>query len=127
MNRSIVWASVLKTAVSLLLGGVSYAAWLAVFLMAVKSDNSAAQGALFFVAPLVTAAGFTAGITIFEKSTRLDCLRAYTWPLAGCVVGLATVYWFGPMVIVGTMLAGGTVGVAIREIILIRKLRNRYK
>ena len=127
MNRSTFWASVLKTTVSLLLGGGCYSIWLAVFLLAVKSENSVAQGALFFLAPLVTAAGFAAGIAVFERRGGFDALRTFAWPLIGCVVGSVSVYWYGPMLIVFTMLAGGTLGVIIREFTFFRKTRNRTK
>ncbi|MCK5407692.1 MAG: hypothetical protein KAJ17_14260 [Candidatus Krumholzibacteria bacterium] len=127
MNRSTFWASVLKTTVSLLLGGGCYSVWLAVFLLAVKSENSVAQGALFFLAPLVTAAGFAAGIAVFERRGRFNAPRAFAWPLIGCVVGSVSVYWYGPMLIVFTMLAGGTLSVIIREFIFFRKTRNRTK
>ncbi len=128
MNRSTFWASVLKITVSLLLGGGCYSIWLAVFLLAVKSENSVAQGALFFLAPLVTAAGFAAGIAVFERRGGFDALRtSWTWPLIGCVVGSVSVYWLGPMLIVFTMLAGGTLSVIIREFTFFRKTRNRTK
>jgi hypothetical protein len=125
MNRSTFWVPVLKTTVSLLLGGVCYSVWLGVFLLAVKSENSVAQGALFFLAPLVTAAGFAAGIAVFERRGGFDLPRTMTWPLIGCVVGSVSVYWYGPMLIVFTMLAGGTLGVIIREFIIFRKTHNR--
>jgi hypothetical protein len=127
MNRSTFWASVLKTTVSLLLGGGCYSVWLAVFLLAVKSENSVAQGALFFLAPLVTAAGFAAGIALFERRGGIDTLRTFVWPLIGCVVGSVSVYWWGPMLIVFTMLAGGTLSVIIREFTFFRKTRYRTK
>jgi hypothetical protein len=127
MNRSIFWASVLKTTVSLLLGGVCYSVWLAVFLLAVKSEHSVAQGALFFLAPLVTAAGFAAGIAVVERRGGFDLPGMFGWPLIGCVIGSVSVYLYGPMLIVFTMLAGGTLGVIIREFIFFRKTRNRTK
>jgi len=115
---------VFKPTVSLVLGGVFYAGWLAAFLAAVRSENSAAKGALFFAAPVVTAAGFAVGVSLFERltnSVRGGFARTMAWALVGCAAGAAAVFWYGPMLIVFTMLAGGTAAVLVREITLTRK------
>ncbi|NQT15123.1 MAG: hypothetical protein HQ582_20365, partial [Planctomycetes bacterium] len=52
-------------------------------------------------------------------------LRLWLWPLIGCSVGAAVVFWFGPMLIVFGMFVVGTVSVALREVLLLRSLEER--
>ncbi len=121
------WGALIRTAVSLLCAGVFYSAWLAVFLLAARLDNQAVEAILRLLAPVITAAGFTAGIATLEHLTgdnRPELLRIFIWPLVGCAVGAGAVYWFGPMLIVFGMLVTGTASVALREIV---RLSRKYQ
>jgi hypothetical protein len=40
------------------------------------------------------------------------------WPLIGCSLGAAAVFWFGPMLIVFGMFVAGTASVVVREVLL---------
>jgi len=48
-------------------------------------------------------------------------LNIFKWSLAGCAIGAGSVVWFGPMLIVFGMFVVGTAGVALREVVRIRK------
>ncbi len=109
----------MKAAVSLLLGAVYYAAWLAAFLFLNRLENAQLERALFILAPVVTAAGFATGVTLVEKlggMPRTGFFLSWVWALMGCAVGALAVYFYGPMLIVFTMLAGGTLAVVYRDI-----------
>jgi hypothetical protein len=127
MNTSSISRWVIKPGVSLVLGGVFYAGWLAAFLATIRAGNSAAKGALFFLAPLVTAAGFTLGVAVFERSTDSPSGRFHrvlVWPLVGCAAGAAASFWYGPMLVSFSMLVGGALSVVFRDIFLLRKPQN---
>ncbi len=117
------WRGVLlRVALALAGAGVFYVAWLAVFLLAVKLEVAVIETALWLLAPLVTAAGFAAGVVTAERGARGSKFsRVLTWPLAGCIIGAGAVYWFGPMLIVFGMFVAGTASVALREIQVWRK------
>jgi hypothetical protein len=118
---------VVKAAASLLLGGAFYAAWLSVFLATGGWQNAQLERALFVLAPVVTAAGFATGMTLVERfwgSPRTGFFLSWVWALLGCVVGALVVYWYGPMLIVFTMLAGGTIAVVYRDITRARSRRR---
>jgi hypothetical protein len=113
---------VIRVALSLFSAGVFYFAWLAAFLLTASSDGSAAQIILWLLAPVVTAAGFSAGILIAErlfKADRSRPLHLFIWPLIGCAIGAAIVFWFGPMLIVFGMFAAGTASIMLREVVRI--------
>jgi hypothetical protein len=106
---------------SLVCAGVSYSIWLAVFLLALSRGSSMLEAIGYLSAPVVTAAGFAAGAAFTERLTgagRTSFLRIFPWPLIGCAVGAAAVFWFGPMLIVFGMFAAGTGSVALRELVL---------
>jgi len=117
----------LKAAVSLLFGGVFYAVWLAVFLAWGRQENAQLERGLFVLAPVVTAAGFATGMTLVERlsgSPRTGFFLSWVWALLGCVLGAVVVYWYGPMLIVFTMLAGGTIAIVYRDVTRPRSRRR---
>jgi Na+/H+-dicarboxylate symporter len=119
MNLGAAGRLTLKAVVSLLLGGVFYAAWLAAFLLLDRLENDQVERTLLILAPVVTAAGFAAGVCLVEKVGRMPrtgFLMSWVWALLGCAVGALAVYFYGPMLIVFTMLCGGTVAVVYREL-----------
>jgi hypothetical protein len=118
---------ILKTSVALVVAGVFYAAWLAVFLAAARLEHDRLERALFMLAPVITAAGFAAGTALVERvrnESRTGFFLSWVWALLGCVIGAISVYWYGPMLIVFTMLAGGTIAVAYRDYTRTRSRRR---
>lgn len=116
-----VWRASANAAVSLLCAGAVYAVWLAAFLLATRLNNSILQAAGWLSAPVVTAAGFAVGIALSERvitARKSRFLYILAWPLIGCTVGAAAVYWFGPMLIVFGMFAAGTASIVLREVYL---------
>lgn len=92
-----------------------------VFILAAESGSSVVEVVGWLSAPVITAAGFAAGIAIFEHLTRASktgFFRIFTWPLIGCTIGAGAVYWFGPMLIVFGMFVVGAASVALRELFL---------
>lgn len=93
---------------------------MAIFLL-FSPDGGLIEALLWLMAPITTGLGFTIGIMVFNRIINDEgetFIRILIWPLVGCFLGAAAVYWFGPMLIVFSMLAVGTFSVAIREIIL---------
>ena len=120
-NLRYVWRVLIKAALSLFCAGVLYTGWLAAFLLTAGLDSSVVQVIRWLSAPVVTAAGFAAGVAIFEHLTGVRktwFFHILLWPLSGCAVGAGAVYWFGPMLIVFGMFAAGTASVIIREVVL---------
>lgn len=110
-----------RIACSLLCAGIFYFAWMAAFLLATRLRSPTMETILWLLAPVITAAGFALGIVIPERITRdgkSDFLRIFIWPLIGCAIGAAVVYWFGPMLIVFGMLVVGTGSIVLREVLL---------
>jgi hypothetical protein len=127
VNPSFYARVILKALISLLSGGVFYASWLAVYLLAVRLDIAALERGLFILAPVVTAAGFASGTMLVERlrgEEKTGFVLSWVWALLGCAVGALAVYWYGPMLIVFTMLAGGTLAVAYRDITKARSRRR---
>jgi hypothetical protein len=113
--------AVVKTGFSLLCGGISYFIWMAAFLLASRLGNPVVEALLWLLAPVETALGFAVGVAIVERRTRTGTgsfLRTFVWPLVACALGAVAVYWFGPMLIVFSMLAAGTASVLLREVLL---------
>ena len=108
-----------RAVAALLGGGVFYAAWLALFLVVHRLDSPLVQLVLWVSAPLATgfgcAVGAWAGARLRHGSLSIGLV--WPWSVAGCIVGALAVFWYGPMLIVFTMLAGGAAAVAAREII----------
>jgi len=110
-----------RVIISLLFGGAFYFVWLGIFMLSSKSVGSTVGFIEFVLAPVATAAGFATGIVLFERLTRkrkTKFFHIFIWPLIGCAIGAGAVYWFGPMLIVFTMLLAGTASIAIREVVL---------
>jgi len=95
---------------------------MAVAITTVKSGcGPVVKGFLWVAAPVVTAAGFAAGIILIDliaKTGKIRFVRIYVWPLAGCAIGAGIVFPFGPMLIVFGMFGLGTASVLLREILL---------
>jgi hypothetical protein len=118
------WKVIVKIGASILCAGVFYSIWLIVFLLAIRVNNAAIEASLWLLAPIATAAGFATGTVILERLTATGAspfLRVFAWPVTGCVIGAAVVYWFGPMLIVFSMLVAGTVSVILREATIQRR------
>jgi hypothetical protein len=116
-----VWKTLVRAALSLLCAGLFYIAWLAAFLLTTEADSAVANAIRWLSSPVVTAAGFAAGIAISERLTgvrKTPFLRIFLWPLVGCAVGAGAVYWFGPMLIVFGMFAAGWASIVIREVVM---------
>ena len=112
------WRALARIACSVLGAGAFYFAWMAVFLVGRHWYGPVAIAALWLSAPVVTATGFTLGLALGERLTRVHrtpLLRLFVWPLIACAIGAAAVYWFGPMLIVFGMFAVGTAGIVLRE------------
>jgi len=110
-----------KVSLSLLFGGLFNVVWLAAFIQVSNMDNPPLKAVCWILAPLMTAAGFTAGIVIYEvlsKTKRTGYFRIFPWPLIGCAAGAGAVYWLGPMLIGLGMFAAGTASVTLRELFL---------
>ena len=107
-------------AVSLALAGIFYVAWLVLFLLAGKLGNDLVKAVIWIYTPAVTAAGFALGLMLGERlrgkpAPRFQ--RVVFWPLAGCYLGAATVYWLGVAFITFGIFAGGTLAVIARDFI----------
>ena len=113
------WTTLARIASSLLGGGILYSVWMAAFLFTVDVRSQLLRLALWLLAPILTAIGFTVGVVSFDRLTgtrKIGFWSILAWPLVGCSLGAAAVYWFGPMLIVFGMFLAGTVSVAIMEI-----------
>jgi len=55
------------------------------------------------------------------KTAPTSFLQLALWPILGCVLGAVGVYWYGPMLIVFSMLASGTASIFLRELIIYRR------
>jgi hypothetical protein len=109
-----------KVSLSLLLGGIAYLAWMATFIFVSKKNIPIVETPLWLLAPVVTAIGFTLGIMIIERPINPSVrgfLHIYWWPLIGCALGALAVYWYGPMLIVFSMLLTGELSIIVREVL----------
>ena len=110
-----------RVAASVLFAGVFYLGWMAVFIPAFKTGSSVLRGIGWMSAPVVTAAGFAAGIWVAERLTATSgtsFFRIFAWPIVGCAVGALAVFWFGPMLIVFGMFFAGSTSVVLREVLV---------
>jgi hypothetical protein len=113
--------SLIKVSFSLICGGIFYTFWLAIFLLTRGLHTPFIETILWFLSPIITALGFANGILIYGKLThdeRSEFRQALIWALTGCAIGALFVYWFGPMLIVFSMLITGTASIALREVII---------
>jgi hypothetical protein len=106
----------IRVAAGLLGGGILYSSWLAVFLV-VGRDTEPVEAVLWLTAPVITAIGFAAGVALAQRflGTTTWFWRVLPWPLIGCAIGAAAIFWYGPMLIVFTMFMGGVLALALRE------------
>lgn len=119
----LLWESVVRIGVSLLSGGLFYTGWLGIFLVLYTKDEPI-ETALWVITPLVTGVGFGFGVYLADmilKRKPSPFLRVAIWPILGCILGAVAVYWYGPMLIVFSMLAAGTASVSLREVIHYRR------
>ena len=118
MNARQIIGSVIRVATSVLCAGVFYLGWMAVFILVLKAGASAARTVGWLSIPVVTGAGFAAGIVLAERLTGRRTgkfLHILPWPLIGCAIGAGAVFRFGPMLIVFGMFFVGTASVVLRE------------
>ena len=120
MNLKKSYRLVIKVIVSLAFAGVFYTFWMAVAISVFKSGprSSVLNAILWLSAPAITAAGFAAGIAIFDRlsgARKPGFLNAFKWSFIGCAVGAAAVFPFGPMLIVFGIFGVGTATISLRE------------
>lgn len=110
-------------AVSILVAGVFHIGWLAAFIPMAKSGVMTLKIVGWLAAPVVTAVGYAAGLWMGERllsHRTTDFLRILVWPLVGCSLGAAALFWIGPMWAgIGTVV-GGAASVVLREVMLLR-------
>lgn len=118
--------------ISMISASIFYFGWLALFLLSVRLDMDFAEAIVWTLAPAVTAAGFTAGLLMAAhrdggaasgggrpfSGRRASFAAVYPWPLAGCVLGTAVLFWLGAMFIFAGMLLGGAVAMTVREVLV---------
>jgi hypothetical protein len=117
--------SVLRITVSFITGVLFYMIWLAVFLW-LDPQVGWLETTLWIFAPFATGIGFGLGVYTLNNVYSEDqgsFLQIIIWPIAGCIFGALVVYWFGPMLIVFSMLMAGGVSIAAREVLIQRKNR----
>ena len=101
--------------------GATYFVWLGGFILSKDYTGPVIRGIFWLTAPVVTAIGFAVGIVIHQRLAHLagtSFIRILIWPLVGCTIGAAAIYWYGPMLIVFGMFAAGTASIALRELLL---------
>ena len=107
-----------RIVVPVLVAGVFWIGFLAVFIPAVKTGNSLLIAVGWLSAPVVTGAGFAVGCMIGERLTnvrRSRYSRVFAWCFAASALGAGAVFWFGPMLIVFAMFLAGTAVVIAGE------------
>jgi hypothetical protein len=119
-------AVLVRVVCSLVFAGIFYTGWMAVAIAAFKAriDSVAVRAILWLCAPIVTGAGFAVEVVLFELlpgTGRSKIVDIYRWSLIGCAIGAGVVVWFGPMLIVFGMFAGGAVSVGMRELVRMRR------
>jgi len=110
-----------RVVLSLVCAGITYFVWMGLFILFADSLGSLGRRILWMAAPVATATGFTAGVLVHERvvGTRKSTFPSvFIWPFPGCSIGALAIYWRGPMLIVFTMFAFGTVSVLLRELML---------
>ena len=123
MNLKCLLGLFVRVIISVAFAGIFYVGWLAVAIVVLKSGPLLAKALCWLSAPVVTAAGFASGLALFEllPGTRKSRLRYIVlWPLAGCAIGAAVVFFFGPMLIVFSMFALGAASILTKEIVSIK-------
>ncbi len=113
-----------RIVISILGGGAFYTLWMGIAIRVGRIGYSGRGVALLIAAPILTAAGYAAGMLIGERLTgraSKGFISIWLWALIGCAIGAFAVYPFGPMLIVFGMFVLGTVSVLVREIVLFRR------
>ncbi len=116
-------AIVARVALSILLAGVFYTAWMAVAIPTIKAGFGGwiVKAVLWFLAPIVTGFGFALGPKVSEllspAARKSSLWKLYKWCLAGCAIGGGVLWLFGPMLIVFGMFATGTLTVGVHAVI----------
>ncbi|MHC4603163.1 MAG: hypothetical protein ACYS6W_07520 [Planctomycetota bacterium] len=124
MNLKGFFGLFVRIIISVIFAGIFYIGWMAVAIPVFKSGHLFLKALCWLLAPVITGCGFAAGIAIFEllPGTRKSKLRDIVlWPLAGCAIGAAIVFFFGPMLIVFAMFALGAASIVTKEIVSIKK------
>ena len=126
MNVRMLSRIVIRVIISVVFAGIFYTGWMAIAIPVLKTENTGIilKTVIWLAAPVVTALGFTTGVFIFEllpDTGKSKFLNIFKWSLAGCAIGAGSVILFGPMLIVFGMFTLGTVAIAIRETLIIRK------
>ncbi|UCC97465.1 MAG: hypothetical protein JSW66_16685 [Phycisphaerales bacterium] len=125
MNLKCLFGLFARVIISVAFAGIFYVGWMAIAIGVLMSGPLPAKALCWLSAPVITGAGFASGLALFEllpgtrKSKRRDIVL---WPLAGCAIGAAVVFCFGPMLIVFAMFALGTASILAKEIVRIKKL-----
>jgi len=120
--KYLLWGSLLRVSCALFFGGIFYAFWLLVFL-GINPQGGFLETLSWISAPLVTGVGFALGTYTYNKVRHGDqggFFRIAIWPITGCTIGALAVYWYGPMLIVFSMLAAGALSIFFRDVILLR-------
>lgn len=120
------WAAAIKFVSAVLGAGLFYSGWMAVFLLVGAPAGSLVRLVLWLLSPGITAVGFAIGASTGQRLTGLETSvwrEHFGWALGGCVLGAAVVVYYGPMLIVFGMLATGTAGLVLLE--LLRALKDR--
>ena len=114
-----IWKRLSRILVSTLFGGFFYSIWLAVYLL-LSPEGGLVETILWLTVPVITAIGFALGIIVFDSLGKLPgtpIFQLISWPLLGCIIGAVAVYWFGPMLIVFSMLGLGSLSMVAREML----------
>ena len=120
MTTKQIWEICVRISFSLIFAGCFHLGWMSSFILATRLNNSILNAVLWLLAPVIIASGFTVGIMVFERvfrKSRTKFLKIYLYPLIGCVIGAASLYWIGPMLIVFGMFGLGTVSIFVRELL----------
>jgi hypothetical protein len=123
MNLKCLFGLFGRVIISVAFAGIFYVGWMAVAIVVLESGPLPAKALCWLSAPVVTGAGFISGLALFEllPGTRKSRLRDIVlWPLAGCAIGAAVVFFFGPMLIVFAMFALGATSILAKEIVGIK-------
>lgn len=123
LDTKLLLKSLAVVAVSILVAGVFHIGWLAAFIPAAKSGVMALQTLGWLSAPVVTAAGYAAGLWMGTRllTTRTTAfLRILVWLLVGCSLGATALCWIGPMWAGSGTVIGGAASVVLREVMLLR-------
>lgn len=123
MSLKCLFGLFVRVIISVAFAGIFYVGWMAVAIPLIKSGPLFAKALCWLSAPVVTGIGFTSGLAIFEllPGTRKSKFRDIVlWTLAGCTIGAAVVFIFGPMLIVFSMFALGTASILAKEIVTIK-------